>query len=179
MIKKRIVAISGSTRHNSSNEAILRSIAALYADTVDFIFYTGLTELPHFNPDLDTKNVLPPVKEFRALIEKADGILICTPEYVFSLPGVLKNALEWTVSTTLFTDKPVAFIVASGVGEKTFESLSLILQTLGTKTGIEMKLLIQGSRNKVADGKIVDAVMLESIHKLMASLMESLPESKS
>lgn len=173
IIRKRIVAISGSTRSNSSNEAILKSIANLYANKIDFVFY-DLTDLPHFNPDLDTQNVLPPVKRFRTLIETVDGVLICTPEYVFSLPGALKNAIEWIVSTTLFTDKPVAFIVASGVGEKTFESLSLILQTLGTKTNDDMKLLVQGARNKVAEGKIVDPTVFDSIQKLMVSLVGSL-----
>jgi NAD(P)H-dependent FMN reductase len=53
---------------------------------------------------------------FRKKIEDADGVLICTPEYVYSLPGSLKNAVEWMVSTTLFTDKPAALITAASSG---------------------------------------------------------------
>ena len=68
---------------------------------------------------------------FRKSIEEADAVLICTPEYVFSLPGILKNALEWTVSTTVFSDKPTALLTASSSGEKAHESLLLVMKTLG------------------------------------------------
>ena len=93
--------------------------------------YRDLDKLPHFNPNLKDENNFPLiVKAFFEKIKNADGVLICTPEYVFSPPAVLKNALEWTVSETIFSYKPTALLVASGLGEKTFESLDLILKTL-------------------------------------------------
>ena len=72
--------------------------------------YAGIAALPYFNPDLDDEELPPCVENFPPRIEEAAGALICTPEYVFSLPGTLKNALDRTVSTTVFSDKPVAII---------------------------------------------------------------------
>jgi len=156
-MKPIILAISGSTRSGSSNNTILELIATRFKEEAEVVLYQRIDELPHFNPDLDQAPFPEKVTELRALIEQADGILICTPEYVFSLPGSLKNALEWLVSTTLLSFKPAAFIVASGSGEKAFESLDLVLKTLLQVTiPADSKLLIQGSRGKVdANGQVL------------------------
>lgn len=173
--RKKIVAISGSTRAKSTNQFLLKFIANLYNEEIDLQFYEGIAGLPHFNPDVDDENISPEVKNFRTLIEKADGVLICTPEYVFSLPGSLKNAIEWTVSTTVFMDKPVAIIVASGLGEKTYESLKLIMLTVGAKIGEHATLLIQGSRSKLnAQGELTDEKTLHALKKLMHSFLETI-----
>jgi NAD(P)H-dependent FMN reductase len=171
--RKKILAISGSTRRNSSNESILKIIAKLYADELDIDIYADVDKLPYFSPDIENENVLQSVKDFRHLIDKADGVIICTPEYVFSLPGALKNALEWTVSTTVFSDKPFAFIVASGLGEKTFESLDLIMSTiLQYKIADDAKLLIQGARAKLnANGEMADQKLLEEIKRVVNALI--------
>lgn len=176
--KNKILAICGSSRNNSTNEIILKAIASLYADQLDFLIYKQLSELPHFNPDLDIEAVPFAVKEFRKRIEDADGVLICTPEYVFSLPGSLKNALEWTVSTTLFSEKPVAFIVASALGEKTFDSLLLIMKTLQATIHEKSALLIQGAKSKVENrDQISDEKTLLQITKLMDSFTASIKEA--
>jgi NAD(P)H-dependent FMN reductase len=73
--------------------------------------------MPHFDPELSTDNPPKIIVEFRTAIEKADGILICTPEYVFIIPSGL-NAIEWCVSTTVFSDKPVGLITASADGRR-------------------------------------------------------------
>ena len=116
--KRKILAISGSTRKESSNEMILNLISELYKETLEVDVFDGIDKLPHFNPDLDTENPPLLVKDFRDKIQSADGVIICTPEYVFSLPGSLKNAIEWNVSTTVFSHKPLAIIVAAASGEK-------------------------------------------------------------
>ena len=172
-VRKRIVAISGSTRAHSSNEAILKLIASIYQDVLDVYIFDKLDQLPHFNPDVDEDHVAQSVADFRSLIDSADGVLICTPEYVFSLPGALKNALEWTVSTTVFSNKPFAFIVASGLGEKTFESLELIMNTILQYTiGDHAKLLIQGARAKVkASGEVADPETLQAIRNVADALI--------
>jgi chromate reductase, NAD(P)H dehydrogenase (quinone) len=170
--RKKILAISGSTRNNSSNETILRFIANTYNSQLEVQLYQGLAALPHFNPDLDNEMVPAVIRDFRDQISKADGVIICTPEYVFAPPGALKNALEWTVSTTVFSDKPFAMIVASGLGEKTFESLTLIMNTLGVKMHENSRLLIQGARSKVnAQGHLIDQQVAMEIAKLVSSLI--------
>jgi NAD(P)H-dependent FMN reductase len=178
MIKKKVLAISGSVRKNSSHERILKAIRKLYMETLDIRIYHAIDQLPHFNPDVTDETSPPAVEEFRSLIKNADGVLICTPEYVFSLPGSLKNALEWTVSTTVFTAKPCSFIVASGLGEKTFESLNLVMETLiQAPVPSASKLLIQGARGKVSEsGEFTDAKVAGEIDRLMKSFVFSMEQ---
>ncbi len=128
---------------------------------------------------MDDEGLPPSVENFRLKIEKAAGVLICTPEYVFSLPGTLKNALDWTVSTTVFSDKPVAIITASTSGEKAHESLDLIMTTLGVKMGGKSKLLIQGAKSKInTEGKISDETTWKEIQELCDSFIETINMSK-
>jgi NAD(P)H-dependent FMN reductase len=173
MGKQKVLAISGSTRKNSSNEKILKAISTLFDDTIEMEIFTGIDHLPHFDPDSPVESPPAAVKHFLELIAQADGVLICTPEYVFSLPGTLKNALEWTVSSTVFSYKPCAFIVASGLGEKTFESLGIIMRTLIQEpVPATSTLLIQGARNKVNDiGKFADAKTEAEISGVIHSFM--------
>jgi len=96
MKKKRILAILGSTKKESSNRVILELVAQIFSEVAEVTVYDRLASLPHFNPDSEAE--LPKsVQELREAIEMADGILISTPEYVFSIPGSLKNAIEWQV----------------------------------------------------------------------------------
>ncbi len=141
--------------------------------------YAGIAALPHFNPDIDDKEPPSSVENFRLKIEDAAGVLICTPEYVFSLPGTLKNALDWTVSTTVFSDKPVAIITASTSGEKAHESLDLIMTTLGVKMGEKSKLLIPGVRSKInTEGKISDETTWKEIKELCDSFIATMNMGK-
>lgn len=174
--KKNIFAICGSTRKNSSNWRILEAISKLFDDRLNIEIYNQLDQLPHFNPSTSNQDISQVVKDLLEKIKNADGIIICTPEYVFSLPGVLKNALEWTVSETIFSYKPTAFIVASGLGEKTFESLDLIMKTLiQVEVPKASKLLVQGSREKVTDtGEISDKETLRAIKNVVDSLISTI-----
>ena len=175
-MKKKVLAISGSTRKNSSNESILKAIAKRYSERLEVQIFNQIDQLPHFSPDLSDDLKQPLVAIFLDLIKNADGVLICTPEYVFSLPGSLKNALEWTVSTTVFSHKPCAFIVASGLGEKAFESLDLIMATLiQSRIPEKSKLLIQGARGKVnTDGEFLDDKCKNDITGVMDSFILSM-----
>ena len=173
--RKKILAISGSTRRNSSNEAILRHIAESYGDLLEVEIYEGIDQLPHFNPDLDHENPPAAVTDFRERIQRADGVIICTPEYVFSLPGSLKNALEWTVSTMVFADKPAAIIVASASGEKAFESLTLVLKTIGATIDHNARMLIKGVKSKITEnGELADRDTRYLIDVLVRSLVRSM-----
>lgn len=172
--KKNILAISGSTRVNSSNLLLIKAIAALSSKDADMEMYNKTGELPHFNPDLDSGIVPQAVEEFRNKIQEADGVLICTPEYVFSLPGSLKNAIEWTVSTIVFSDKPVALITASGLGEKAHESLQLIMKTVGAEFNEQTQLLIQGARSKVSEKGITDEATLIKVKELIEAFVRLL-----
>lgn len=155
--KIKIFAIAGSTRKNSSNFKILKYISEKINPQFEIEIFEEIDQLPHFNPDLDQE--IPPQKvtEFRNKIIQADGILICTPEYVFSLPGTLKNAFEWCVSSTVFSGKNTGLITASASGEMGHEQLLLIMKTVEAKLNNDAQLLIQGIRGKIDDeGKITN-----------------------
>lgn len=112
----RILGISGSLRRGSHNASLLRAAADLLPPGAELELYDGLRELPLYDPDLDLQPADPAVARLRAAIAHADGILIATPEYNGSIPGVLKNALDWAsrpFPDNAFRGKPVAVIGAS------------------------------------------------------------------
>lgn len=148
-VMKNILAISGSLRAESVNSKIIENVARFAAEKLNFIIYQGLSTLPQFNPDLDTDAPPETVSDFRRQIKEADGVLICTPEYVFGVPGALKNAIDWTVSSGDFSGKPTALITASLGGEKAHESLLLTLQTVEVVIGENDALLVSYARSKV------------------------------
>lgn len=165
MNKKKILAIIGSTRANSSNLKIVQYFAQLTADRYDITIYEDIDTLPHFNPNLDNENPPMEIAKFRRLISNADGLIICTPEYIFSLPGSLKNAIEWCVSTTVFSQKPIGLITASASGIKGHEELQLVMKTVETKFNEDTTLLISGIKGKFdQSGTLTDQNTIESLH---------------
>lgn len=112
----RILGISGSLRRGSHNTELLRAAARSLPPGVELEIYDGLADLPHYNEDLDVEPVPEPVARLRRSITRSDGLLIATPEYNGSVPGVLKNAIDW--ASRPFPDnalkgKPTAVIGAS------------------------------------------------------------------
>ena len=112
----RILGISGSLRRGSHNTELLRAAARSLPPGVELEIYDGLADLPHYNEDLDVDPVPEPVARLRRSITRSDGLLIATPEYNGSVPGVLKNAIDW--ASRPFPDnalkgKPTAVIGAS------------------------------------------------------------------
>jgi NAD(P)H-dependent FMN reductase len=168
----KILAISGSTRKESSNLNLIKAIADLTSEIFDITVFEGLATLPHFNPDLDNENVPREITDFRNQLREADGILICTPEYAIGVPGSLKNAIDWTVSSMEFSKKPVALITASLSGEKAHLSLLGTLLIIEAHLTDDTQLLIPYIKTKVTkDYKITDQLTLASVHKLTKSLL--------
>ena len=168
--KKKIIGICGSASQNSGNLSILKWIAELEKSDFNIEIIDNLTDLPHFKTELTDKNVPEKIIDFRNKISNADGIIICTPEYVFSIPSGLKNMIEWCVSTTVFSDKPIGIITASANGKKVHEELKLIMDTIQTKFTDQTTLLIQGIKGKVdKTGKIVDENTETELRKLTES----------
>lgn len=165
---KKIFAINGSASNQSANQKILESFAKLTEAHFTVHIFNLLKKLPHFEPELSVQNPPAEIIAFRTEIEHADGILICSPEYVFSIPSGLKNALEWCVATNVFADKPLGIITASAQGEKCHIELQLIMKTLATVFTNETTLLIQGVKGKVNEhGDITDSKTLKELNNLM------------
>lgn len=111
----RILAISGSLRRDSHNTRLLRAAASALPPGWRLELWDRLGELPHFNQD-DEPAPAEPVLRLREAIAGADAVLIATPEYNASVPGVLKNAVDWAsrpYAENSLRDKPVAVIGAS------------------------------------------------------------------
>lgn len=175
---KKIVAICGSTRERSSNLNLIRAIGRLFADELQVIVFQGLAEIPHFNPDLDDDAPPAAVTAFRKQLKEADGILICTPEYAMGVPGTLKNAIDWTVSSMEFSHKPVALITASSSGRKAHLSLLETLTVIEADVPESSRLLISFVKTKVKDDTIVDETTLAQVRVLVRSLMESVEKKR-
>lgn len=175
MSKKQILLINGSAAAVSANAAILNYIISSLQNRFDCVVYEGLKALPHFDPELSVANTPAPVLQFREQILAADAIVFCTPEYVFSVPAGLKNALEWCVATTVFQDKPVALITAAASGVKAHESLQLLLGTLMARTSEQATLLLSGIKGKLnEEGRITDASCREALDRLIEHFAEGL-----
>ncbi len=172
---KKILAICGSTRSESANLRLLQLLAQWAGSSYDFTIYEGLAELPHFNPDLDVVPAPKAVTALRQQITEADGVIICTPEYVFSLPGSLKNALEWMVSIVLFDGKPTGLITASASGEQGHEQLLLVMRTLSAAFTEETQLLIKSVKAKIDhSGQIKDAVTEQQLQRFWLAFQKIL-----
>ncbi|MFZ1632318.1 MAG: NADPH-dependent FMN reductase [Chitinophagales bacterium] len=167
----KVLAICGSTRAQSANLLLLQYLQKTAAPYFNINIFTGLDQLQHFNPDLDTDPPPAEILELRRLVEEADGIIICTPEYVFSVPGSLKNALEWFVSTTLLNDKPTALITASSSGDLAHKELKLIMDTLGARSNDDTILLIKSIKSKMStNGEISNTELIEQLKRVVLSL---------
>lgn len=171
MKKKNIFAIIGSASSNSANLKLVEKIASLAENDFNITIYNDLKTLPHFDPELSSDNPPKSVVAFRNAIEKSDGIIICTPEYIFSIPSGLKNAIEWCISTTLFSDKPTGLITASASGQKGHEELQLIMKTAMAKFTIDSTLLIKGIKGKFDDkNNLNDEQTIIKLHSFINAL---------
>jgi chromate reductase len=113
----RILGISGSLRRDSHNSALLRNARELLPPDVELEIFDGLKAIPPYDADDDDpERPIAEVAAFKRAIDEADGLLVATPEYNHSIPGVLKNAIDWAsrpVATTVLRGKPAAVIGAS------------------------------------------------------------------
>jgi NAD(P)H-dependent FMN reductase len=168
-MKIKILALCGSLRETSSNNTILKLISGMMPDNVEFAIYKKIASIPAFD-EVDNE----PVKEFRQLIREADGVLICTPEYAFGVPGALKNALDWTVSSGELDQKPVALITASSVGDKGHAAMLNILTALGTSIPEKGSLLISFVRAKLNNGQFTDNQTADAVQTVVNALISEI-----
>lgn len=128
----KVLGICGSLRAQSSNAELLRAIALLDPSHSHVTLYEGLGRLPHFNPDDDREESVPPelVAQLRNQVAGADALLISSPEYAHGVPGSLKNALDWLVSGPEIPGKPVGILTASAHARHAPASLAETLRTM-------------------------------------------------
>ncbi len=171
--KLTILCISGSLKSTSSNTNILRFISTVVPEDVLIRIFDGLDAIPHFSPEI--KETIKTVENFRQKIKEADAVIFSTPEYAFGVPGVLKNALDWLVSSGELNEKPVAAISASPLysgGDKALSSLILTLTALGTNMRVNTSLSIANVKNKINEGGfITDTETQAALQLLLENLI--------
>lgn len=114
----KILAVCGSLQGKSSNLALLKRAAASAPSGVELTFFDGLRDLPHFNPDLEATAVPDSVLRWRRALDESDAVLLASPEYGFSLPGALKNAIDWVIGSGELEGKVVAITAAVPAPER-------------------------------------------------------------
>lgn len=169
----KVLGISGSLRQNSFNNSILNTVSELFPPSIKFNVYDGLHLIPPFNPDDEESQA---VKHFKEKVAESDAVIISTPEYAFGVPGVLKNALDWTVSTGEFNEKPISVISASPLntgGDKALASLLLTLTALGTKKNNRSSLSIPNIKLKMSpDGHLNHPETVENLRLQVENLLK-------
>lgn len=171
----KLLAISGSLRARSSNTALLRTAADVAPAGVDMTLYDGLATLPHFNPDDDVADPPPSVLVLRERIGEADGLLFCSPEYAHGVPGSLKNALDWLVSSIEFPFKPVALINASPMATHAQAQLTETLGLMNARIVREACVTIPVTRADVSEaGEIANEEIRGALKDAVERFVEAI-----
>jgi len=171
---RRVLVISGSTRAASTNTAFCRTAGACAPPGVEVVVFDDCAVLPHFNPDDDHDPLPPAVVALRTAIAAASAVLFCTPEYAGTLPGSLKNLLDWTVGGTELTGKPVAWAkVAADAhrGEGAHATLATVLGYVQAEVVVSACRHVPITREMVgADGLVADPAAREEIAQTLQAL---------
>lgn len=138
-----VVGLCGSLRPGSSNERLMRACAVLVPE-LGLSISNEIDQLPHFSPERDVDPLPAAVLRLRAALAACDGVIVSSPEYAHGVPGSLKNALDWLVSTTVMNDKPLLLISASpSGGQFVHAQLTEVLTTMSTPP-LPQSLRVQG-----------------------------------
>jgi chromate reductase len=182
-----IIGLSGSLRQGSYNTALLRAAAGLMPEGATLTVKT-VHGIPLYNGD-DEKDhgIPPPAQELKVAIAAADGLLLSTPEYNNSIPGVFKNAIDWLSRPNadipkVFGGKPVALIGASPGPYGTLLSQNAwlsTLRTLGTKPWFGGRILVSDADEMFdAAGQLTNAALKERLQKFLAGFVRFAAEER-
>lgn len=172
MTTLKILGLCGSFRARSYNQMAMQAAARLMPEgmTLQAHDYAGV---PLYNQDLQDQGMPPAVEQLRAAVEAADGVLIVSPEYNFSVPGVLKNAIDWVSRTTPqpFKGKPVAVMTATqgpvGGGRSQYEWRK-ILGSIDALVLVKPEVFMGLVQNRFdAQGQLTDAATTKAIQDQM------------
>ena len=172
----KILGISGSLRRDSHNAQLLRAVALQLPPGVELELWEGLKAVPPYDADDDARSRPDAVRELDAAIREADAVLIATPEYNHSVPGQLKNALDWLsrpLATSPLRAKPAAVVGAStGLFGAVWAQAEVrkVLGAIGAKV-VDRELPVGQAADAFADdGRLAD----EELELILADLLAEL-----
>lgn len=173
----RFAGLSGSLRKGSYNTALLRAAQSLVPEEV-IVDIVEIGHLPHFNADIDDAEQLKRVHDFREFIRNADAVVIASPEYNYSIPGVLKNAIDWASrgKDSPLQNKPVAIMGASpgmlGTARMQMHLRQVFLFNNMIPVNKPEVLVNQAQLKFSADGMLTDEKTITAVRQQMNALKE-------
>ena len=180
----KLLAIPGSIRQGSYNQLLLQAAAELAGDDVELQLFDGLKAVPPYDEDDDVDPAPAAVSRVREAIAGADGILFATPEYNSSIPGVLKNAIDWAsrpLATNPLRNKPVAVIGAStGVFGAVWAQAELrkVLAATGARV-VEAELAVGHAPTRFDEnGRLIDDEIREQLEEVLEVLVQEVVASR-
>jgi chromate reductase len=183
MTPVKILAIPGSLRRASFNRALARAAVELAPEGAA-VEIAELHEIPIYDDDVNAAGPPAPVADLKRRIAEVDAVFIATPEYNHGVPGVLKNAIDWTSrgANQPWKGKPVAIAGASNGGFGTVRAqiaLRPTLVCLDARVVANPQVHVSRAQDKIdAEGRLVDEPTRESLRKLLAVLVALVPEKR-
>jgi len=174
----KLFAIAGSVRPDSYNRALLKAMAELASENTSITLYDRIRDIPTFDPDIADEDLPEPVTHLISELRAADGIIISTAEYAHSVPGVLKNLLDWLVASDVLILKPVVVtsVSTSGLGGvRAHSPLVLILAAMNTNVVIEGSINVPCAHNKFDENyNLTDALTKSAIAVSLTALEQAI-----
>lgn len=175
----KIIALSGSLRSGSFNTAILETIKDRIPEGIDFEI-ADYAEIPLYNGDIDGDEKPDAVNKLNEQLRNADALVIATPEYNYSVPGVLKNALDWVsrpAFNSVLKDLPVAIISSSMAftgGVRAQQHLKTILSGTLSRVLPIPEVVIASAHTIIQDGRVTDETTLKFLDGLIQSVKKEI-----
>ena len=161
----RLIGMSGSLRAGSYSNAVLETLREKFAGRADLEIY-DLRPIPLYDQDFEGEKRPEPVKALLTAIAECDGLILCAPEFNHSIPGVLKNALDWAsrpAFTSVMAYKPVAIMATSrGAlgGARCLEHMRVVLDSMLSRVVLAREVTITSCAERIRDGRLVDEICL-------------------
>jgi chromate reductase len=174
----RIRGISGSLRRDSHNTSLLRAAAEAAGPDIEFVLYDGLKQIPPYDEDDDVDPRPESVARLNEAIAAADAVFFSTPEYNSSIPGQLKNAIDWVsrpVATNALRNKPVAVVGAStgGFGAVWAQAeLRKVLAAVGARV-LDLELPVPHAHTRFEDGGLTDDEIRTRVEEAIEALADA------
>lgn len=162
----RLIGMSGSLRTGSYSNAVLETLRDRFADRAALQIY-DLSPIPLYNQDFEGEKRPEPVKALLQAIADSDGLVLCAPEFNHSIPGVLKNALDWAsrpAFASVMAYKPVAIMATSPgaqSGARCLEHMKVALDSMLARVVLARECIITSVAAKLRDGRLVDETCLD------------------
>ncbi|GAA3669797.1 NAD(P)H-dependent FMN reductase [Nocardioides ginsengisoli] len=180
----KVLGISGSLRRESYNTRLLRASESLAPITMNIEAYEDLAGIPPYNSDDDGEHAPALVQSFRAQVRDADALLIATPEYNYSIPGVLKNAIDW-LSTgdggQLLAGKPIAVMGAAPTAFGSVRAQLALRQVFvwtDSKLVVKPEVMVFNAHERFVEDKLVDEGTQDLVRRLLHALAAKVEEAR-